>query len=988
MRLTRRPFYALTGAGAVCCALIWACALCCAQTPTITNISIDSLDTSSLRVFFTVSQPSWVEVFYGTQSGIYPYNTKSINCFDLNCSFTAGKTALAISGLKPGTTYYVLPTARPDPNDDTNICNAAACGAVEQMVTTVPGPEPSPVAAPLSWQPAAPDTSGYTVVTMQVGPSKECQAAASVTSPDGWSVSAGDTVQTVLQEVNYGAVLEFPQGAMCQVPTPKPPAGSGYILPSKPPDPTACGGTCGMTDPRHRWIVLRTQQVNSGDFPPFGSRITPAWSARLAKFYSSAPNLASQLFDAESGSAGAHHFWFQNLEFEDDPAYVNPADAVDPVAFTFFARLGSQWDTSNNQFLVLDRVYAHGPGAPVRHYQGYELGGNYIAMIGCYTSHVETWRMTAWPSNAGTLSDNNTVLNIPVNNFRFQASSPMLGMSSPATATLLSRGGPGTVIGNLYKDHLEIQYAAANGQISCQGCNATAVSSPSTPSTALALFSGTISNGQFSSINWNTAEWQTSRYAMAFGVTLSDLKAPGGPYDFENNYIDGVGEGYYVDPQFSNFSSDDVTYVRNHHIWPKNYFVSDPNWIGWRYEVRQHWEIKRGHRYNVAGNVFSYSWSYQNDGPALLLSGRPTYQAQTLNDGISDINVTSNIVRHGRTGIACSGGSPMDNGGNTVDGEMVRRVSITNNLMYDLGRWKYCDPVNCPSLGSYYFENRPGCQDLTIRNNTASPTYGDMPAWLYVGGGGLLSNYLDFENNVLFFSQGPVAGGTAWGDWPPNNVSGHDIQPSVNYNNGGNAPPFVATLNSSFVHTAAQVTPNYVWQDNIAIGGWTGQQGSVVDLTEAQLSSYAANAPSADTFPSGNSMWNRAAAAGFPGAQNNDFTPAAGITAGVNYSQLTAEQGLTTGIAPPVPSETTALFAYTAPDGRACAVDVSADGSLWNRTMDPGGAQTRSVTVSGLRASTQYQYRILCYYEQVNDGVLYTDYTADQTTDGSFMTLP
>src|SRR6516162_2888184 len=102
------------------------------QQPTISNISIDSLDTSSFRVFFTVSQRTWVELRYGTKPGVYPYRTRSANCFDHQHGgcFSAGKMALSIAGLKPGTMYYVLPTARPNPNDDIGICNTVSCGAI------------------------------------------------------------------------------------------------------------------------------------------------------------------------------------------------------------------------------------------------------------------------------------------------------------------------------------------------------------------------------------------------------------------------------------------------------------------------------------------------------------------------------------------------------------------------------------------------------------------------------------------------------------------------------------------------------------------------------------------------------------------------------------------------------------------------------------------------------------------------------------------
>jgi hypothetical protein len=44
--------------------------------------------------------------------------------------------------------------------------------------------------------------------------------------------------------------------------------------------------------------------------------------------------------------------------------------------------------------------------------------------------------------------------------------------------------------------------------------------------------------------------------------------------------------------------------------------------------------------------------------------------------------------------------------------------------------------------------------------------------------------------------------------------------------------------------------------------------------------------------------------------------------------------------------------------------------------------------VRALAPGTLYQSRILCYYTQQNDGVLYTDYTPDEITTASFTTTP
>lgn len=626
------------------------------------------------------------------------------------------------------------------------------------------------------------------------------------------------------------------------------------------------------------------------------------------------------------------------------------------------------------------------PEHPIRHLNGYEMGGNYQAMIGCYTAHVESWRMTEWPANAGTLGNGNTVLNIPQNVFRFSATSPTLGMSGPATAALSSVQGPGSVIGNLYKDHLEVQYTPAIGTIACTGCSAVATPNPSTPPTAIQLFSGTVASNQFNGINWNTAEWQTSQYAMALGVTFSDLKAAGGPYLFDNNYLDGVGEGFYIDPDYSNFAHDDVTYTHNHQIWPKNYFGGDAANL-WRYEVRQHFEIKRGHRFLIQGNLFSYSWSYQNDGPGIFLSGRPTYIAQTLNDGISDITIQSNTISHGRTGIACQDGDPMDNGGGDMEPEPTKRISITNNLMFDLGRWKYCDAVNCPSLGSFYFENRPGCQDLVITNNTADVTWGDAPSLIYLGGGELLSNQLTFQKNILHFSQGVAGyGGGNLGDWPPNNVTNHDVTPAPVYSDSGAAPGFKSNLDQSIVNTAASVFPNYTWGNNVLIGGFTGSSmASAVDMSYAQVLAYAANMPPGDIYPSGDTIAARQAAAGLNTTTwRSSVYNSAGI--GTNIDALNSAMGIVTGIQAPVVGPASAEFSYTAPDAKACAVDVSANGATWVRTTDSGGPQNRLVSVQGLTPGTQYQSRIICYFTQQNDGVLYTDYTPGEITTATFTT--
>src|SRR5580693_7540910 len=117
-----------------CLTMLLFCSVASAQKPVVSAISIDSLDTTSFRVFYTAAPAAgsptvWSEVLYGTSSGVYPYNTKSINCYTTwPCQTNGGPTSLMVTGLAPATTYYVRVTARPDPDDDTNICNTGGCG--------------------------------------------------------------------------------------------------------------------------------------------------------------------------------------------------------------------------------------------------------------------------------------------------------------------------------------------------------------------------------------------------------------------------------------------------------------------------------------------------------------------------------------------------------------------------------------------------------------------------------------------------------------------------------------------------------------------------------------------------------------------------------------------------------------------------------------------------------------------------------------------
>ena len=220
-------------------------------------------------------------------------------------------------------------------------------------------------------------------------------------------------------------------------------------------------------------------------------------------------------------------------------------------------------------------------------------------------------------------------------------------------------------------------------------------------------------------------------------------------------------------------------------------------------------------------------------------------------------------------------------------------------------------------------------------------------------------------------------------------ITSHPRLPQVN------TSTYKDTLGSYFVKTGATVTSDYNFSNNVIIGGKTGTSPSALrDLTAGEVSSFAAQFPPGNFFPAGNTVAEREAAAGFTDVASNQFTllssspykgrAAAGGDVGFNQPTLEAAMGLVTNVGVAQAGSNGAVITYSAPDGNACAVDTSPDGNIWSRISDNGGGRARTVTVGNLLQSARYYYRILCAYEQINDGFISTEYAPDQITSGTF----
>jgi hypothetical protein len=406
---------------------------------TISNISQNALDHSSVNLTYSTSAAGYCQLQFGLASGTYIYSGGSAPTSMNGCQ-------LSIGGLAPGTTYYVMPTVRPDANDTTGICQlGGSCGSTEQVFTTLPLPavHPVPPTPPSVWTPVEPTTTSYTVVPMQASASDgTCVAASNVAKQANWSssVHAGDSLQTVVNEIWFDTAIEFPEGSSCKMPVTGQ-DGAGVRLPQYSP----AGGP-------NDWVVIRTHPNAASDLPPFGVRTGPQYASKLASLVAQYPNMpsipggwnsqqyAGQIF--ECNAVGCNHFWIENLEMTH--AYnttLYPAGILDPRGFGEMVHVMTACSYTPNtgctinvpattpDHIVLDRIYVAPQPFPSRELACFSPGGNHWAILSSYCVTNMWWQAT-WPQ-IPPLSVGNTMY-FPFVTYQNNIADTPAGMTTPA----------------------------------------------------------------------------------------------------------------------------------------------------------------------------------------------------------------------------------------------------------------------------------------------------------------------------------------------------------------------------------------------------------------------------------------------------------------------------------------------------------------------------------------------------------------------------
>jgi len=917
-----------------------------AASPIISNVKV-TMDTNAGVVSYNVAPDSYCWVQYGVTSGSYLWSSVSIT----SATGSGGWCSIPINGLKDGTTYWFLPTARPNPDDEMNVCNVSSCGAVEQSATTpaasvshAPAP-PGPMAENIL---SEPDTTGYAIVTLAdggAGVNHECVASANVTAPAGYNgtITAGQTLSAILAaagtELWYGTVFQVPQGLTCIVKSINPPNGAGYQLPVLPIDPNASGGL--VTALNHRWIILRTSPGAPADFPPFGVRTGPSFFGHYGGFQAAQPPTlpgvynAGEIFTTPCGGGMPHHYWIENLEFQ-----VDAAQNSHYGPFMFFGNGAGGCAGPYPEYMVLRGNYFHGPArsslqSGVPSVQGAIAGTNLqqLAIVGNYADNLyyadgipqgiyltDCGNSGSCTAGGPTLIDNNYIMGMAMDIY--------VEVNNHAEAN----PNDFTVTHNyLYWPYsTTYPYAAAIGTYGCRN-------QIEHKGMLREIISGNYINGQWACANSGNA-------ILTFNAVDVAIRS---------NYVTNSASGFGL-----NGTGNSAAQVGS--------YISSAN------------------RISVSNNVL-YSLGrgrYQAGGPGV---GAPAFEMAT---SPSNVTITNNTI------------GPIDNDASGVPGYYYPFV-LFNGGAGQLVGLTMRNNILPLGVGNAPFGGGIGVQNSLCANGvggtcshpaTPAPTTSVSPvafsSWL-----GTIAGYADGASGLGMTDTSTIAGGNGYsfGNLSFTNCSS---SPTATYNVNFGAvqysdfTAFGVCPATSMTATASGgtgaslrahygLTPSYLWGGNVNV--CTSSGGA--DMDQATCTSVSATMPSGDTWAPGADTAARLAAAGV--AANYSITPTTANSgqAGANLNAILSATGTVTNISMQL-AATSVQVNFTAPDSRACSFDVSPDGATWTRTTDNGGVPQRSLSVTGLAAGSTYQYRVLCYAEQLSPL-----FTGSQITDGSFTTL-
>jgi len=201
---------------------------------------------------------------------------------------------------------------------------------------------------------------------------------------------------------------------------------------------------------------------------------------------------------------------------------------------------------------------------------------------------------------------------------------------------------------------------------------------------------------------------------------------------------------------------------------------SGPTW-----SVKNLFELKSARRVLVDGNVLEYHWPNAQSGPAILFTVR-TEDGAAPQAVVEDVTFSNNILRHASAGFNILGqdGNPNAHG-------QTQRVTIRNNLFYDIGGSWGGNGALLLMTGAardIAFENNTSVQRGTLaqiagpphtgfvfRNNIVrNGEYGFKGDATGTGNSAIEAFFVEPSKNVVFTNNAIIGGEARW--YPTGNL--------------------------------------------------------------------------------------------------------------------------------------------------------------------------------------------------------------------------
>jgi hypothetical protein len=444
-----------------------------------------------------------------------------------------------------------------------------------------------------------------------------------------------------------------------------------------------------------------------------------------------------------------------------------------------------------------------------------------------------------------------------------------------------------------------------------------------------------------------------------------------GPFVMKDNYTEGSGNMWHFDDGGGYaLSRHDYTIYRNWFYSPlSQMFTSDGSNAlsdGMQYGHRHSLEWKQGNCGAIIGNIFDTSWVESTPfGDLFEISGLNGALGvcgtsnQIVYGASSDFDIRSNTFKH-----AASVNSVFGPGTPGMVPTNSKRFRFANNLIFDINGTKYCavGVGFCPSAisGSGLNFQVLQMEDFTMTHNTmVENNSGSRLPFLFLTS---VDNQEGFNVQNNFF----------WINGTSNGLGGI-LSDTCGFTSGTDANCWgsgtwckaidgLAGFNCSYI--------NSVWKNNVMLGSPSQAQIQSLwpnDIAPSDPSNLAATGWFNNTFPAAPGNYNLKSTS--PYISGGPHPASDGLSIGVDYDKLQADQGYVTMEGVSNITASSAQINFVAPDSQACPVDYSPTDSIITdnslvRVPDTGTGRTRNVVITGLSTGKLYYFRVNCAVNQ------------------------